>query len=232
VDTGSFTDHVFAVTSLLAYRFIPRIRDLPSKRLHVFDPASTPKELKGLIGGRIKENTIIENWLDILSNTTSIVAGIMPPSQLLRKLAPYPHQNELVVALREIGRIECTLFIFDRLLDADMQRRALIGLNKGEAHHALKTLCAVNVSAKSVTEPPRDSTTGWRVSICSPQSLSTGTLSTLDVPWRPENAQVSIVRMCDHVWPETVAVVDGRTAGTGHTLQLQINETCALSLLF
>jgi TnpA family transposase len=61
VDTGSFTDHVFAVTSLLAYRFIPRIRDLPSKRLHVFDPASTPKELKGLIGGRIKENTIIEN---------------------------------------------------------------------------------------------------------------------------------------------------------------------------
>jgi TnpA family transposase len=62
----------------------------------------------------------------------------MPPSQLLRKSASYPHQNELVVALREIGRIECTLFIFDRLLDTDMQRRAQIGLNKGEAHHALE----------------------------------------------------------------------------------------------
>ena len=49
-DTGGFTDHVFAVTSLLAYRFIPRIRDLPSKRLYVFDPAAAPKELKGLIG--------------------------------------------------------------------------------------------------------------------------------------------------------------------------------------
>ena len=67
-----------------------------------------------------------------------MVAGIMPPSQLLRKFASYPRQHDLAVALREIGRIERTLFIIDWLLDADMQRRAQIGLNKGEAHHALK----------------------------------------------------------------------------------------------
>ena len=35
-DSGSFTGHAFAVTSLPGYRFIPRIRDLPSKHLHVF----------------------------------------------------------------------------------------------------------------------------------------------------------------------------------------------------
>ena len=62
----------------------------------------------------------------------------MAPSQLLQKFASYPRQHELAVALREIGRIERTLFIIDWLLDADMQRRAQIGLNKGEAHHALK----------------------------------------------------------------------------------------------
>ena len=28
-DTGGFTDHVFAVTALLGFQFIPRIRDLP-----------------------------------------------------------------------------------------------------------------------------------------------------------------------------------------------------------
>ena len=44
----------------------------------------------------------------------------------------------MALALREIGRIERTLFIIDWLLDADMQRRAQIGLNKGAAHHALK----------------------------------------------------------------------------------------------
>ncbi|OSM08615.1 putative TnpA family transposase [Magnetofaba australis IT-1] len=44
----------------------------------------------------------------------------------------------MAVALREVGRIERTLFIIDWVLDADMQRRAQIGLNKGESHHALK----------------------------------------------------------------------------------------------
>jgi TnpA family transposase len=57
---------------------------------------------------------------------------------LLRKLASYPRQNDLALALREVGRVERTLFLIDWILDADMQRRAQIGLNKGEAHHALK----------------------------------------------------------------------------------------------
>jgi TnpA family transposase len=137
-DTGGFTDHVFAVTALLSYRFIPRIRDLPSKRLYLFDPVSAPKELRGLIGGKIREKLIVENWPDILRSVATMAAGVMPPSQLLRKFASYPRQHELAHALREIGKIERTLFIIDWLLDADMQRRAQIGLNKGEAHHALK----------------------------------------------------------------------------------------------
>ena len=137
-DTGGFTDHVFAVTALLGFQFIPRIRDLPSKRLYLFDPASCPKELKGLIGGKVREPVISSNWPDILRSAATMVAGAMAPSQLLRKFASYPRQHELAVALREIGRIERTLFIIDWLLDADMQRRAQIGLNKGEAHHALK----------------------------------------------------------------------------------------------
>ena len=137
-DTGGFTDHVFAVTALLGFQFIPRIRDLPSKRLYLFDPAACPKELKGLIGGRIKEPLIVANWPDILRSVATMATGAMQPSQLLRKFAAYPRQHELALALREIGRVERTLFIAEWLLDADMQRRAQIGLNKGEAHHALK----------------------------------------------------------------------------------------------
>jgi TnpA family transposase len=137
-DTGGFTDHVFAATALLSYRFVPRIRDLPSKRFYLFDPAAAPKEIRGLVGGKIREKLIMENWPDILRAVATMAAGVMPPSQLLRKFASFPRQHELAVALREIGRIERTLFIIDWLLDADMQRRAQIGLNKGEAHHALK----------------------------------------------------------------------------------------------
>ena len=137
-DSGGFTDHVFAVTSLLGYRFVPRIRDLPSKRLHVFEPRRVPKPLIGLTGTKIREDVIVRNWPDILRVAATLASGVLPPSQLLRKFAAYPRQHELAVALREIGRVERTLFIVDWLLDADMQRRASTGLNKGEAHHALK----------------------------------------------------------------------------------------------
>jgi TnpA family transposase len=137
-DTGGFTDHVFAVTSILGYQFIPRIRDLPSKRLYVFDPANSPKELRGLLGGKVREGLITSNWPDILRIAATMTAGTIAPSQILRKLASYPRQNDLAAALREIGRVERTLFMIDWVLDADMQRRTQIGLNKGESHHALK----------------------------------------------------------------------------------------------
>ncbi len=137
-DTGGFTDLVFAATSLLGYLFIPRIRDLPSKRLHVFDRRSVPNELKGLVGDKIRENTIIANWPDVLRCIATMLSGRMQPSQLLKKLAARPRQHDLAIALREIGGVERTLFIIEWLLDTDMQRRAQIGLNKGEAHHALK----------------------------------------------------------------------------------------------
>jgi TnpA family transposase len=54
------------------------------------------------------------------------------------ELASYPRQNEFATALREVGRVERTLFMIDWILDADLKRRAQVGLNKGEAHHALK----------------------------------------------------------------------------------------------
>lgn len=137
-DTGGFTDHVFAVSALLGYRFIPRIRDLPSKRLYMFEPSTVAKELRGLVGGKIRENLIARNWPDILRAVPTTAAGVIPPSQLLKTFASYPCRHELAVALREIGRIERPLFIIEWLFDTDMQRRAQIGLNKGEAHHASK----------------------------------------------------------------------------------------------
>lgn len=61
----------------------------------------------------------------------------MPPSQLLKKFAAYRRQHELALPQREIARIERTLFSIDWLLDAHIQCRAQVGLNKGETHHAL-----------------------------------------------------------------------------------------------
>ena len=107
-----------------------------------------PYILGGLLqneaGQRIKVSLIRENWPDILRLAASMATGELIPSQILRKLAAYPRQNSLALALREVGRIERSIFILDWLSDLDLQRRTQMGLNKGEAHHALKRAISFN----------------------------------------------------------------------------------------
>lgn len=96
-----------------------------------------------MIGGRIKTELIEAAGPDILRLVASVGAGAVVPSQILRKLAAYPRQNTLALALREVGRIERTLFMLQWTGDADLRRRAQAGLNKGEAHHALKRALSI-----------------------------------------------------------------------------------------
>jgi TnpA family transposase len=56
---------------------------------------------------------------------------------MLRKLGSYPRQNGLAIALRELGRIERTLFILDWIQNVDLRKKVNAGLNKGEARNAL-----------------------------------------------------------------------------------------------
>ncbi len=137
-DTGGFTDHVFAACAILGYAFAPRIRDLPDHRLYAFEPKAAPLAMRPLIAARIRTDLIERNWPDILRLAASMALGAVVPSAILRKLASYPRQNELALALREVGRVERSLFLLRWIADADLQRRAQLGLNKGEAHHALK----------------------------------------------------------------------------------------------
>src|SRR5512134_262389 len=142
-DTGGFTDHVFALCAILGFTFAPRIRDLPSKRLYAFDPAATHVALRPMVAARIKTERIARNWRDILRIAATAAVGTVAPSQLLKKLSAYSPQNELALALREVGRVERTLFILRWISEAPLQRRAQAGLNKGEAHHSLKRAIAL-----------------------------------------------------------------------------------------
>ncbi|GAB3597379.1 Tn3 transposase DDE domain protein (plasmid) [Corynebacterium faecale] len=136
-DTNGFTDHVFGLMHLLGFRFAPRIRDLGETRLYI--PASNTAygALNPLIGGTLNTKAIRTHWDEILRLSTSIKQGTVTASLMLRKLGSYPRQNGLAVALRELGRIERTLFILDWLQSVELRRRVNAGLNKGEARNAL-----------------------------------------------------------------------------------------------
>jgi hypothetical protein len=58
-------------------------------------------------------------------------------SLILRKLGAYPRQNSLALALRELGRLERTLFTLQWLQSPELRQRVQLGLNKGEAKNAL-----------------------------------------------------------------------------------------------
>ena len=77
------------------------------------------------------------HWDELLRMATSIRSGTVTASAMLRKLSAYPRQNGLAVALREMGRLERSLYMLRWLLDLDLRRRAQAGLNKGEARNAL-----------------------------------------------------------------------------------------------
>jgi TnpA family transposase len=55
----------------------------------------------------------------------------------MKKLVNSPKQNGLAKALREIGRIERTLFMLGWFRDPGLRQRVQTELNKGEARNAL-----------------------------------------------------------------------------------------------
>ena len=67
----------------------------------------------------------------------SLKASHVAPSTMLRKLAAYERQNQIDVALQEIGEIERTLFMLDWLESSELRRRCQAGLNKSEQRHVL-----------------------------------------------------------------------------------------------
>ena len=136
-DTGGVTDHVFGLCHLLGFRFAPRIRDLKDRRLYLFPGDDAPPAFQPLIGGAVDVDHLAAHWEELLRLATSVRVGTVTASAILRCLAAYPRQNGLAVALRELGRIERTMFTLDWLRDPALRRRANAGLNKGEARNAL-----------------------------------------------------------------------------------------------
>jgi TnpA family transposase len=136
-DSGGVTDHVFGLCHLFGFRFAPRIRDIKERKLYLLPDQKAPASLVPLVGGVIDTEHIAAHWDQLLPLATSIRTGTTTSSAVLKKLSAYPRQNGLAKALREMGRIERTLFTLDWIKNPDLRRRAHLGLNKGEACNAL-----------------------------------------------------------------------------------------------
>ncbi|WP_407543129.1 Tn3 family transposase (plasmid) [Deinococcus radiomollis] len=136
-DTAGYKEHLFALMHLLGFGFVPRIRNLNDTRLYVPDRSGTYPTLNSHIGGVINVKLLRAHWDDVLRLAASIRLGTVTASMIIGKLAAYPQQNGLALALRELGRVRHTLHTLRWLSDPDVSRRTLVGLNKGESRNAL-----------------------------------------------------------------------------------------------
>ncbi|MBG9787445.1 Tn3 family transposase [Brevibacillus laterosporus] len=136
-DTAGYTDQIFGLTHLLGFKFAPRIRDLSDSKLFTIDKASEYPKLEAILRGQINTKIIEENYEDVLRLAHSIREGTVSASLIMGKLGSYSRQNSLATALREMGRIEKTIFILNYISDESLRRKIQRGLNKGEAMNGL-----------------------------------------------------------------------------------------------
>lgn len=90
-----------------------------------------------LVAEPINEERIKANWNDVLRLVTTVRAGHVRPSTILAKLSAFPRQNGLALALRDIGRINRSIFLARWWQSPEMRRKATAGLDKSEAQNTL-----------------------------------------------------------------------------------------------
>jgi hypothetical protein len=95
------------------------------------------ESLNGLLFDQIKSELVIEQWDETRRVASSIRYRTVSASLLMRKLAAYPRQNQVARVLTEMGKLERTAYLLEYFRNEALRRRVLIGLNKGEALHAL-----------------------------------------------------------------------------------------------
>ena len=137
VDGGGVSDIIFAVMHLLGIAFEPRIPRLSDRQLYAFEPRARYGRLAPLFGQRIDREVIRSHWDEITPIIAAMRNRTVTPSLILKKLSAYRQQNGVAAALREIGRVERTLFSLRWFNDPVLRRLVTAELNKGEARNSL-----------------------------------------------------------------------------------------------
>nr|WP_327785667.1 Tn3 family transposase [Agrobacterium vitis] len=111
--------------------------DLDGRCLYGFGPGKQYGILQNVMGDRIDADLIRAHWDDILRLITSLRTRTVSASLMLKRLSAKTSQSGFSQALRQMGRIERTLFTLDWINDEDLRKTTTAELNKGESRNSL-----------------------------------------------------------------------------------------------
>ena len=127
-DTHGFSEPVFAVTGLLGIEFRPRFARFHHQQLYSIDEVRTYKEQGLKIAPNLKINLehLETHWDEILRLVCTIKLGYSKASTLFRRLNSYSKQHPLYKALKDLGRLYKTKYVY-QYMDDELIRKTVSG---------------------------------------------------------------------------------------------------------
>lgn len=136
-DTGSYSDIVFGLVSLLGFDYRPQLADLPDAKLWRIDPAADYGPLNATARGRIDLDRVRVHWPDMVRVVASVHTGTVSAHDVIRVLSRGGNLTQLGDAVADYGRIFKTLHVLS-YVDDEPYRREIKGMrNLQEGRHAL-----------------------------------------------------------------------------------------------
>jgi len=136
-DTGSYSDLVFGLSSLLDVEYRPELADLPDQRTWRIDRDADYGPLNTAARGRIDLERIRRHWPDILRVVASIYTGAVRAYDVIRMLQRDGRPTPLGEAIQAYGRIFKSLHILAYLDDEAYRRDIKAIRNLQEGRHDL-----------------------------------------------------------------------------------------------
>ena len=140
-DTHGFTEHIFALSYLLGYSFMPRLRDLADQQLYKLDRKASFGKLDPLFRGSADAELIAEQWDQMVRVAASLKNHTAPANVIIQRLANSAPSDRLAKALTALGRAVKTIYILRYIHDEQLRSRVQLQLNRGESRHDLVARC-------------------------------------------------------------------------------------------
>jgi TnpA family transposase len=141
-DTAGTSEVVFGLFWLLGYQFSPRLADAGESVFWRIDKSADYGALNDIARGNVKLDIIEENWDDMLRMAGSLKLGTIRASELIKTLLRSDKPSGLAKSIKEVGRINKTIYLLNYIDSQDYRRRILTQLNRGESRHSIaRAIC-------------------------------------------------------------------------------------------
>lgn len=136
VDTNGQSEVGFALCSLLGFKLMPRFKSPGSQKLFRVDNKTEFKNITEILSKPIKWDLIAQQYDEIIKIVTALKFGVADAETILRRFSKNNSAHPTYKALRELGRVEKTIFLCNYFSDEILRIEINEGLNTVESWNA------------------------------------------------------------------------------------------------